>query len=229
MKICTYKYFFKKNPDCPIEFITNKTFFLSREFIIDHGVIIPRPETEYLTEIAINTLRKLKLNNPVIIDVGTGSGVIIISLKKEFPNAIAYAVDISIKSLKIAFYNSILHKTFINFFRCDITKEINKLPKNVNVLISNPPYVLGWEWVSQEVLKFEPFIAIYGNTSVLAIYKSILKYAKKSIKKGFIILETNPSFIFHVKKMCSNFFKSNEITIINDLRELPRYLLVIKE
>ena len=121
----------------PYQQILGYTEFYGNRFFVDENVLIPRPETEELLEIAIQRLKNLKIKKLKILDVGTGSGIIPITLKKHFPDTEISAMDISEKALEIAQKNADFHKTEINFIQADYLNT--NLTVNYDVIISNPP------------------------------------------------------------------------------------------
>ncbi len=176
----------------PYQQILGKTEFYGLEFFLDENVLIPRPETEELLEFAISNLKSTN-QNPKIIDIGTGSGIIPIVLKKHFPDAEISAIDISEKALEIAGKNAAFHKTEINFFQHDFFSE--NLTEKFDVIISNPPYI-GIDEDSEivdSVKGFEPRIALFSPTSdALIFYRKIAEFSNNFLSEnGMIFLEIN--------------------------------------
>ena len=176
----------------PYQQILGKTEFYGLEFFLDENVLIPRPETEELLEFAISNLKSTN-QNPKIIDIGTGSGIIPIVLKKHFPDAEISAIDISEKALEIARKNAAFHKTEINFFQHDFLSE--NLTEKFDVIISNPPYIGIDEdlEIAESVKGFEPRIALFSPTSdALIFYRKIAEFSNNLLSEnGMIFLEIN--------------------------------------
>lgn len=181
----------------PIQYILKKTSFYGLPFVVDENTLIPRPETEELVAWAIEEARKISEYNTEklsIIDIGTGSGCIPISMAKHLPEASISAIDISKKALKIATKNALLNKVTIHFFEIDIL-QTNLLPQQFNIILSNPPYVRELEKVEikNNVLQNEPHLALFvANDNPLVFYKKIANLAKKFLtKKGVLFFEIN--------------------------------------
>jgi len=181
----------------PIQYILKKTSFYGLPFIVDENTLIPRPETEELVAWALKEATKVSGYNSgklSILDIGTGSGCIPISMAKHLPQASISAIDISKKALKIASKNAHLNKVTIHFFEIDILQTYS-LPQKFNIIVSNPPYVRELEKVEMKnnVLQNEPHIALFvANDNPLLFYKKIANLAKKFLtKKGVLFFEIN--------------------------------------
>lgn len=191
----------------PIQYIFGETTFYDLPFKVDKNCLIPRPETEEL----VNWV----LENPKskILDLGTGSGCIAISVKKNC-NADVSAIDISEKALELASYNAIKNNVSIKFSKEDIF-EIDKLEK-VDVIISNPPYVLESDKnkMKENVLQFEPHQALFvPDEDPLKFYKKIISIAKKSLNKnGYIYFEIHENKANEIIDLfCENYFSNIEV------------------
>ena len=141
----------------PIQYVLGKTSFMDLEFKVNSSVLIPRPETEELVRLIL----KENLDGKEILDIGTGSGCIAISLAKNFPNAKVTALDISSDALEIAKENAKMNNVNIEFIHADIFEY--KSEKKYDVIVSNPPYVLESEksLMKQNVMGFEPDLALH--------------------------------------------------------------------
>lgn len=183
----------------PFQQILGETKFFGLKFFVNEHVLIPRPETEELLELAINKIKERKTKKEIkILDVGTGSGIIPIVLKKYFPEAAVTALDISEEALKIARKNSDFHKTEINFIQKDYLNEIFDSAQTnevYDVIISNPPYIGAEEnpEIEDAVKGFEPHLALFSPTSdALIFYRQIAEDCKNHLaKNGFLFLEIN--------------------------------------
>ncbi len=177
------------NKRIPLSYLIGYREFYSIKFITTPDVLIPRIETEGLVDLALDFLKKKK--KPNILDIGTGSGNIIISIAKNYSKPAKYfASDISLKALRIAKKNSILNKVKINFFCSDLFKAINK-NSTFDLIVSNPPYVSKNEYkkVSHEV-KNEPKNALIADDDGIFFIKKIIKTSEKFLKKdGNLIIE----------------------------------------
>jgi len=179
----------------PIQYIVGETEFYGLKFNVNENVLIPRPETEELIDWILENA-KLKTQNPKlkILDIGTGSGCIAISLAKNLSNTDVFALDISSEALKIAKKNAQLNKVDIYFSEIDILNTVD-LPEKYNVIVSNPPYVreLEKELMQQNVLAHEPHLALFvKDNNPLLFYDRIAELAKKHLSKnGSLYFEIN--------------------------------------
>ena len=173
----------------PIQYLLGKTNFMDLEFKVNNSVLIPRPETEELVRLML----KEDLDGKEILDIGTGSACIAISLAKNLPNAKVSALDISSDALEVAKENAKLNNVNIEFINADIFEY--KSQKKYDVIVSNPPYVLESEkpLIKQNVLDFEPKQALFvTDNNPLLYYKAILNFSKRNLlKNSLIFLEIN--------------------------------------
>jgi release factor glutamine methyltransferase len=181
----------------PIQYIIGTTEFYGLPFLVDKNTLIPRPETEELVSWVIEEVAKLQSNTVSklsILDIGTGTGCIPISLAKNLPKAKITAVDISSKALEIAKKNAQLNKVTINFIELDILTT-KSLPQEFDVIVSNPPYVreLEKEEIKNNVLKNEPQLALFvADENPLIFYNKIAYLAKQQLSKnGMLFFEIN--------------------------------------
>ncbi|MBR2709210.1 peptide chain release factor N(5)-glutamine methyltransferase [Candidatus Saccharibacteria bacterium] len=188
------------NERIPEAYRTGYQDFYGREFKVTPDVLIPRPETEQIIDQVLilagkpylpgvkPTERELS-KNPLILDVGTGSGCIAITIKKELEKASVYASDISKEALNIANENAKNHQADITFVESDLLKDIKITPE---VLIANLPYVdPEWDWLDQVSLSHEPNLALYADDHGLKLIKELIIEAS-SRKIKYLILESDP-------------------------------------
>ena len=179
----------------PFQQILGETEFYGLKFFVNENVLIPRPETEELLELVIHNLSMYQFTNvPIkILDIGTGSGIIPIVLKKHFGDAEISAIDYSEKALEVARKNAVFHQTEINFFQQDYLNE--DLLEIYDVIISNPPYIgIDEEYeIADSVKEFEPKMALFSPTSnALIFYEKIAEDCKNHLaENGLIFLEIN--------------------------------------
>ena len=178
----------------PFQQIIGETEFYGLKFFVDEHILIPRPETEELLELAIEKIKNNFQNKALkILDIGTGSGIIPIILKKKFPDAQISAIDYSEKALKVAQKNANLHEVEIEFIYQDYLNE--NLTEKYDIIISNPPYIGIDEEneIADSVKDFEPKMALFSPTSnALVFYEKIAKDCKKYLSEnGMIFLEIN--------------------------------------
>jgi release factor glutamine methyltransferase len=181
----------------PIQYILGNTEFYGLPFFVDENTLIPRSETEELVAWVIEEVAKLQSNTVTklsILDIGTGTGCIPISLAKNLPNAKITAVDISSKALEVAKKNAQLNKVTIDFIELDILTT-KSLPQEFDVIVSNPPYVRALEKVEikNNVLENEPHLALFvADENPLIFYNQIADLAKQQLSKnGLLFFEIN--------------------------------------
>lgn len=212
----------------PIAYLIGDVSFYGYPFKVNENVLIPRFETETLIEKTIKLIKSLNLENSNLIDLGTGSGVIAITLKKEIPSLNITAIDKSKEALKVAIENSKLNKVNVDFQNQDIFNY--ELPENISIVISNPPYIEEDSNYNQNVL-YEPKEAIFvSNINPLIYYEQILKIAKEQItKKHLIAFEIDEDHKEDMHKLCKKYFPSDNIVIEKDLAGKNRYAFIYSE
>ena len=177
----------------PIQYILNKTTFYGLDFIVNIDVLIPRPETEELVDWIINDNKSIKNLN--ILDIGTGSGCIAISLAKNLDKSNVTALDISKQAIKIANKNADNNKVFIDFIEEDILNSNYQFTNKLDVIVSNPPYVrdLEKQEINDNVLKNEPHLALFvSDENPLLFYNAIADFSLKNLKEnGILYFEIN--------------------------------------
>lgn len=212
----------------PIAYLIGDVSFYGYPFKVNENVLIPRFETETLIEKTIKLIKSLNLENSNLIDLGTGSGVIAITLKIEIPSLNITAIDKSKESLKVAIENSKLNNVNVDFQNQDIFNY--ELPENISIVISNPPYIEEDSNYNQNVL-YEPKEAIFvSNINPLIYYEQILKIAKEQItKKHLIAFEIDEDHKEDMHKLCKKYFPSDNIVIEKDLAGKNRYAFIYSE
>lgn len=212
----------------PIAYLIGDVSFYGYPFKVNENVLIPRFETETLIEKTIKLIKILNLENSNLIDLGTGSGVIAITLKIEIPSLNITAIDKSKEALKVAIENSKLNNVNVDFQNQDIFNY--ELPENISIVISNPPYIEEDSNYNQNVL-YEPKEAIFvSNINPLIYYEQILKIAKEQItKKHLIAFEIDEDHKEDMHKLCKKYFPSDNIVIEKDLAGKNRYAFIYSE
>lgn len=168
----------------PVQYVLNEAWFCGIKLYVDENVLIPRPETEELVEwICATTWPAIKL-----LDVGTGSGCIPISIKKKLPNASIYACDVSKNALEVAGRNAADQNTSINFIQLDfLDKRARAILPQVDILVSNPPYVplKDKHTMSEHVVRYEPHIALFvEDNDPLIFYNALADFAQTHLLPG---------------------------------------------
>ncbi len=227
-EFCTFKrLLIRRKQKEPLAYIFNQKDFWKYNFLVNKDVLIPRPETEIIVE------EVLKLTNynssKLFLDVGTGSGCLILSIVKERPHLLGTAIDISKKALKIAINNAKMHhlENKIKFINIDIDKFNNN---KYDFIVSNPPYIneINFKRLEANVKLFEPTIALKAGLDGLKIIENIIKKSEKLLKKnGKLIFEIGENQESKVKKLLmENKFYINKVC--KDLRSFPRVIVSTK-
>lgn len=211
----------------PLQYITGSTDFYSVTIHVEPGVLIPRPETEELVELAIREARSSDAK--YLLDVGTGSGCIAVTLKKELPDCEVFAADISEKALTIAEANATLNDTSIRFMQADLY-DVDKweIPVPIDLIISNPPYI-GHdekEAMERQVKDHEPSEALFC-TDVTEVYRSLRLLSERLLgPEGVLMAEINPVYAQKITEL----FESSqwEASLRNDLSGKQRFLVAKK-
>ena len=209
----------------PIQYVLGKTNFMDLEFKVNGSVLIPRPETEELVRLML----KEDLDGKEILDIGTGSGCIAISLAKNLPNAKVSALDISSDALKVAKENAKLNNVNIEFIKADIFEY--QSDKKFDIIVSNPPYVLESEKVlmKQNVLNNEPEIALFvDDINALKYYESIIKLSLNNLNsQGQIFFEINENYKYELN-MIAQKYEYKKIDFKLDIHNKTRFLVLSK-
>ena len=209
----------------PIQYILGETEFFSNRFFVDENVLIPRPETEELVDWVLQTYPD-KTHLLQILDVGTGSGCIAISLAKALPEAQVTAIDVSPKAIAVAQRNAERNGIKVQFLQRDIL-QTETLPEKYDIIISNPPYVRELEKneMHSNVLNYEPHLALFvPDDRPLLFYEQIAILAQQYLKpKGRLFFEINQYLAAEMQVMLAqkNF---TEITLRQDLSGNNRML-----
>ncbi len=178
----------------PIQYIVNGVEFYNLKFYVNRNVFIPRPETEELVFWIVDRHKNRDSKSRRILDIGTGSGCIAISLAFNIPDCEVSAFDISSEALDVARKNAIINNVNVDFFKEDVL-NCTKLPKKYDIIVSNPPYIIENEKdkMQSNVLKYEPDIALFvNNDDPLLFYRKIAQLGQKHlISEGSIYFEIN--------------------------------------
>ncbi len=209
----------------PIAYVTGFKEFFGLSFIVNSNVLIPRPDTEPMVEIVLKRIKGKKLN---VLDVGTGSGCIAISLAKHSPTNNYLASDVSQTALSIAKKNAKLNKTKVKFIKSFL---LNGIKQPIDVLVANLPY--GWKgWknnssVDTMGLSFEPSIALFTNNKGLELIKKFLaQIQKQDVRLAF--LEFDPRQVTVLKKMIRKQLPDHKTTYHKDMSGRIRFVELSK-
>ncbi|WP_104736161.1 peptide chain release factor N(5)-glutamine methyltransferase [Hanstruepera ponticola] len=209
----------------PVQYIIGETEFFGLPFKVNKHTLIPRPETEELVEQILKTVILDESKKSIkILDIGTGTGCIAVSLAKNIKNSQVFAVDVSEEALKIAKYNAELNAVNITFIQDDILNpshpELINSSQNFDIIVSNPPYVreLEKQEIKDNVLKFEPHVALFvPNDDSLIFYKAITTLAVNNLRDGGqLFFEINQYLGEEMKHLLAD-FKFKNIILIKDI------------
>lgn len=208
--------------DEPIQYILGYAAFYDRRFKVNKDTLIPREETAGIIDLAKD------LSPRRILDIGTGSGIIGITMALENPEAMVMMSDISEGALEIAGENAIQHGTAVSLVKSDVFDNIPALDK-FDLILSNPPYISQDELdvMDESVKKFEPKSALFAERNGLAIYEKIAQQAPDYLTdEGTLIVEIGYRQGGAVKEIFSNTFPEKVVEVIKDFNGLDRYVRV---
>jgi release factor glutamine methyltransferase len=202
----------------PIQYITGVQEFYGRPFRVTRAVLIPRPETEHLVEAAIT----LPAGAPRILDVGTGSGILAITLAHLLPKATVTATDISPAALAVARQNAADHEVAdrIRFLESDLLAGLNG--ESFDLIVSNPPYVPEDEPLEPQVANYEPRTALFAGPEGLALYRRLIPAAAAALDQdGHLLLEIGHRQASAVQELLASAHLTS-IRFVPDLQGIPR-------
>jgi release factor glutamine methyltransferase len=214
----------------PVPYITGHREFYGLDFVVDRRVLIPRPETELLVERALEAALRVAASGqrPVLADVGTGSGIVAISLAVNLPHATVYATDASLQAVQVAAVNVARHGVLDRVFLLP-GELLDPLPEQVHVIAANLPYVPTEEMASLEpdVAEYEPLAALDGGADGLAHIRRLLAQAGPSLlPQGVIVLEIGAGQGQEVVALASQEFPGAEVELFQDYAGLDRVVRV---
>ena len=208
----------------PVQYIVGDVDFYGYNFIVNKNVLIPRFETEELVSRTINYIHKYFGSNDLdIVDLGTGSGCIAITLNKELGCNVD-AVDISPLALKVAKENNSRNMANVNFLEGNMLENITK---KYDIIISNPPYISYEEEIEEIVKNNEPHLALYAPNNGLYFYEKIIKSAVNNLKScGLIAFEIGFTQGNEIMNIARKYFPQGKIWIEKDLQEKDRFIFI---
>ena len=209
----------------PIQYIIGNVNFYGNKLNVEERVLIPRFETEQLVEETIKRIKdKFNDNKISIIDLGTGSGAIGLTLKKEFPNSKVDLLDISLDALDVALNNAKRLGLDINVIHNDMLENINN---KYDVVISNPPYIRNDEEIEDIVRDNEPRIALFGGEDGLLFYRKILSDINKNLKEDYLIaFEIGDLQKESIVKIIKEYLPNANIDCLKDLSNRDRMIFI---
>ena len=218
-----YKFIERRSSKEPIAYILKQKEFWSKSFLVDYNTLIPRPETELMVE---KIVKIFKTKDIFVLDIGTGTGCILLSILSELKNSKGIGIDISSKAIKIANANSKKHKLTqrTKFYK----RSLNEICHNkFDLIVSNPPYIMRKDIknLNEDIKKFEPKLALDGGNDGLDVIKKVIYKSKNILKiKGMLALEIGNEQFKRVSKILkSNRFKTRYL--VKDYRENIRCIL----
>ena len=209
----------------PLQYVIGKVNFYGSEFIVNEKVLIPRFETEELVENTITKINEMFDNKNIkILDIGCGSGVIGLTLKKFFPESNVTLVDISKEALEVAKYNAKRLNLDVEFIDSDIFQNVYDI---YDVIISNPPYIMDDEEIEDIVKENEPHIALYAGKDGLDCYKKIMQDIKRHINNKYLIsFEIGRYQAPSIISMANYFLSKPIVEVKKDLQERDRMIFI---
>ena len=189
----------------PLQYVLGYAYFINGNYIVSPDVLIPRQETEQLAMGTLVYIKKhfSKKKKITIVDVGTGSGILAIYLKENFPDARVIATDMSEKAIQIAEKNAKMHNVLIDFRLCNIIDDVDE---KIDVLVSNPPYIGSPETVDEQTLKYEPHLALFASPST-KYYREILANISKMNKEFLLAFEIGEDMKDELEELLESEYK----------------------
>ena len=213
----------------PIPYIIGSVGFYGRTFSVDPRVLVPRPETEHLVEAVIDDLRGRKKTGGTLVDVGTGSGAIAITLACELPELEVFATDISTEALEVARRNAAGNNVFqrVTFLHGDLLAPLARFGR-VDAIVANLPYIPAGDVPEYpDPVGFEPRVALDGGADGLALYRRLLKELPQAASPGAsIFLEAAPGTIESLASLAQETLPGAHVEIGEDYAELDRYISI---
>mgnify|MGYP001599721155 FL=1 len=227
------KYFvFLRKKGYSVAAITKHKEFYGLDFFVNKNVLIPRPDTELMVTKAIEEIRKLGNKEIILIDVGTGSGCVPISVLKNLPTPMpTYAVDISDQALNVAKNNAKIHDVKIQFFHGNLLEPIIKKiinHKSKIIITANLPYLTEKQFQSEPSIQREPKTALVADKNGLALYEKLLQQIKllPTTYSLLLLLEIDPSQTEEISKLIKQYLPQSKIEIKKDLGGLDRLVKI---
>lgn len=213
----------------PIQHLIGTESFFGRDFLVNQDVLIPRPETEELVLQVINHAKeRIKNTPPTIVDVGTGSGVIAVTLALEIPGATVYATDISDEALVVAKQNAMVHQADVIFLQGNYLQPVREVQLQVDLIVSNPPYISETEKknLADTVIDFDPALALFAEENGLAAYKEIISQLPNDLtESGAVFFEIGYQQGEVVCELLKERFPNSEPVIVKDINKNDRIVI----
>ncbi len=219
------------NKGRPVQHILGYSYFFGYKIKVNNDVLIPRPETEELVGYVLATYDDIFKGKKVsVVDVGTGSGAIALSLAKEEPNMMVCATDISKKALKVAAENCKENNADITLYQGDMLEPLIEHNLKFDILVSNPPYIPNNEYVEDIVINNEPHVALFGGTLGMDFYEKILSKAHLILNiPSFIAFEHSYNKRKEMEQLIKKYFPHAKYETIKDLSGKDRITIIINK
>lgn len=211
----------------PVQYVSGSEWFYGRRFKVNPAVLIPRPETEELVQLVLAEIAALELKT--VVDVGTGSGAIALSLKSERPDVSVIATDISPAALAVARENAHDLGVDVTFLEGDLLQPLIDKQQQVSVVVSNPPYIAERETVvmDQSVIDYEPHLALFAANEGLALYERMLQQLPFVLVSGGIVaFEIGYQQGEALTEMVKRYYPTATVKVLKDLAGNNRMLLI---
>jgi len=223
-----FEYLSRRKKHEPVAYITNKKEFYGRDFFVDKRVLIPRPDTEVLIDKVLDLVKDIKDDEPNIVDLGTGSGAIALTLALEIKKSLVLGIDIEKGAIEVSKKNAeLLNVSNVSIVRSNFFKELKLY--DADIMIANLPYVPTTEKkeMMKDVLNFEPEKALFSGKDGLDHYRKLIKELKlNNIILKYLIIEIYYKQVESLQEMFLNSFGDIKIDIIKDLGARDRGLLI---
>ena len=213
----------------PVQHILGYSYFYGYKMIVNKEVLIPRPETEELVGYVLQKYDDVFDGEKVdVVDVGTGSGAMAVTLVKEEPNMKMYATDISETALEVAKENAKNNEAEVTFYLGDMLEPLIERNLKFDILVSNPPYIPEDEYVESIVKDNEPHVALFGGVDGMYFYDIILSNARKILKeKNIIAFEHSYNKGEQMIALSKKYFPQGKVELIKDLNGKDRFTIIV--
>jgi release factor glutamine methyltransferase len=214
----------------PTQYLTGRQEFWGLELEVTPAVLIPRPETEHVVEVALERLGAERVREHLCVaDVGTGSGCIAVALARELQLAEFFATDISTETLEVARRNAERHgvATRVRFVECNLLDGVEEDAGPLDLIVSNPPYVAREEkgQLPREVREHEPHVALFAGTNGAEIYEPLIAQAARRLRRGgLLVVEIGYGALERVRPLFGDSRAWTDVHVINDLAGIPRVI-----
>ncbi len=211
----------------PVEYVLGYRYFLGRKFLVTKDTLIPRNETEELVLYTKDLIKQENFISPSIVEVGTGSGCIAITLSLDCVSNVVHSIDLSSSALEVAHINNNNSGGNVTFFNGDTLEPV--LNNKYDVLISNPPYIDVDTYVQNSVVKYEPHMALFADNHGLEIYEKIFKNVNKVMNEhALLTFEISPDLVKGLTLLKEKYLPSFSIEFKEDMNGLVRFLFLIR-